>query len=367
MTDPEDYVLVYGNFTTQSTKDHLNYLTTGTMEIRKDFIQTGYYPQDAYSYLNFRATGTHKVILNGESFQNVLFNYLNSKFNILILTKPYASSYYINPKPIWNRLIEAYRAEAQNGRSNGAHPATGNYSKGFTDLTAASPGFDIAFGRTYNSASNKNTCFGRGWSFSYEGNIENYMDGLYKKVNLPNGSCQIFIANQDGTFTAYDNRNTLVKQSDDSYVLTTKEQISYGYNPNGYLVWMKDRYGNTVHITVDINGRILNVTDQAEREYNISYENGMIKTITDPAGRTVNYFYQNGNLTSVKDPEGSFTYYFYDTEGYLSEIRDHYNNLLESVHIYIQREKTNTRSIIQSILMEINLPIRMIIYLVKQP
>jgi RHS repeat-associated protein len=150
-------------------------------------------------------------------------------------------------------------------------------------------------------------------------------------VTLPNGSVQTFTQNSDGTFTAYDSRNTLTRQEDGAYILTSKDQTSYGFNSDGFLVWMKDRYGNTVNITVDGTGKVQKIIDTVGREYNISYENGYIKAISDPIGRTVTYEYANGNLVRVKEPEGKYTRYSYDSEGYLSEIRDHSNNLLESI------------------------------------
>ena len=151
------------------------------------------------------------------------------------------------------------------------------------------------------------------------------------KVTLSNGSVQTFTQNEEGTFTAYDSRNTLTRQENGSYILSSKDQTSYGFNSDGYLVWMKDRYGNTVNITVDGNGKVRKITDSVDRQYNITYENGYIKTISDPIGRSVIYDYENGNLVRVKDPEGNYTRYSYDSEGYLSEIRDHSNNLLESI------------------------------------
>lgn len=148
---------------------------------------------------------------------------------------------------------------------------------------------------------------------------------------LPNGSVQTFIENEDGTFTAYDTRNTLTRLPDNSYILAMKDQTAYSFNSDGYLIWMKDRYGNTVNITVNSQGKVQKIIDAAGREYNITYENGLIKTITDPAGRSVIYEYENGNLVRVKAPDGSYSRYTYDSEGFLTQIRDHNNNLLETI------------------------------------
>ena len=84
-----------------------------------------------------------------------------------------------------------------------------------------------------------------------------------------------------------------------------KDQTSYGFNSDGYLIWMKDRYGNTVNIIVDSQGRVQKIIDAAGREYNITYENDLIKTITDPASRNVTYE-RKWKPCRVKAPDGSF-------------------------------------------------------------
>ena len=63
---------------------------------------------------------------------------------------------------------------------------------------------------------------------------------------------------------------------------------------------MKDRYGNTVNITVDGKRKGSENNRFSGSSYNITYENGYIKTISDPIGRSVIYDYENGNLVRGK-------------------------------------------------------------------
>ncbi|PYG87269.1 RHS repeat-associated protein [Ruminiclostridium sufflavum DSM 19573] len=245
---------------------------------------------------------------------------------------------------------------------SGTNSATGNFSRTYTDLTMDSPGFDISFSRTYNSRNDKASVFGRGWTFSYEGSVKNAestyvdIDGTTKTtavpstkvVSLPDGSVQAFKENEDGTYTANNSRNTLVKRSDGTYTLTSKEQNVFYFNQDGCLVKMEDRNGNAITITVDSEGKATAVKDQADRQFAIAYQDGLIKTITDIAGsRTITYNYQNQRLTEVIDAMGNSTGYLYDTDGFLTEIRDSSNKTVEAVtylHSGENKDKVDTRT-----------------------
>jgi chitodextrinase/formylmethanofuran dehydrogenase subunit C len=102
MTNEADYVLVKRNFFTQAYYSHEGYLTAGVLEVRGDFSQKIHYYGN-----NFKATGTHKVILNGSGLQNVYFeNPDSSGFNILSINKQMDIGYTFNKIPVWNKLLE---------------------------------------------------------------------------------------------------------------------------------------------------------------------------------------------------------------------------------------------------------------------
>ena len=210
--------------------------------------------------------------------------------------------------------------------------AGGNFSRTYSDMTMDIPGFNLNFGRTYNSRDNRTlTTLGRGWFFSLEGNVKDYGSSGAKMVRLPDGTVQTFNANGNN-YTSNDSRNQLIKQADGTFVLNTKDQYKYGFNSNDYLVWMKDRNDNMVTISVDNNGKVTSIIDAAGRKTNISYNlQGMISTITDPIGRIVKYDYTNNRLSKVTDATGKVINYNYDTYGFLCEIRDSGQNLVESV------------------------------------
>ncbi|MGE5474544.1 MAG: S8 family serine peptidase [Ignavibacteriales bacterium] len=230
----------------------------------------------------------------------------------------------------------------------GVNPATGNFSFTCTDMSVDAPGFEISISRTYNSKSDTSSSIGRGWKFGFEGSITG---NQLLTVTLPTGSIETFSKNADGlTYTAEDSRSILTEQSDGTYILTTQDQYTYGFSASGWLIWMKDRNGNTVTIEVDDStGLVQTITDGAGREYTVAYNSSdLIETITDPASRTVSYAYTNGLLTSVTDPMGNIMRYSYDSSNFLDEIRDHNNNLVQSL-VYDHSGGSNDKKVSQVI------------------
>ncbi|MDR1156825.1 MAG: hypothetical protein LBK75_00745 [Oscillospiraceae bacterium] len=167
-----------------------------------------------------------------------------------------------------------------------------------------------------------------GWTFGFQGKVES--SGNDTVVRLPDSSVISFKAGANGTFTAKDSRTTLVKNSNNTYKLTTKDQYSYDFNTAGYLVKMNDPNGNAITVTVDSTGRPTSVQDQSGRTATIAYTGSYISSITDAANRQVVYSYTSNRLSSVKDPSGYYTYYTYDTNGYLASVKDHNQNTIES-------------------------------------
>lgn len=217
----------------------------------------------------------------------------------------------------------------------GVNVATGNFSDSTTDMTLDAPGFKVNISRTYNSKDDRPTStMGRGWTFGFEGSLKQDTTNTSLWVaKLPNGSAQVFVKSGE-TYQANDSRSTLVKQADATHILTTKDQYTYGFNTNGYLVWMKDKNGNAVNIEVDAQGKVLKITNQVGRQFTVQYDAGnKIQKITDPMDRVIEYVYTNNNLTSVKDPMGKITTYSYDASNYLTEIKDK-NNVSTTTLVY---------------------------------
>lgn len=210
---------------------------------------------------------------------------------------------------------------------------SGNFSRTYIDSTMKTQGFDLNIARTYNSGDERTTgnIISEGWTFGFQGKIDTV--GNSTSIRLPNGSGSTFRLNANGSYTAKDSRNTLVKQSDGTYLYTTSDQYTYVFNSAGYLTYMSDSNGNKITITIDSTGNPTQITDAAGRYYTISYDtSSRISKITDPVGNYVSYGYDiNGRLSSVCDAMGYYTYYSYDTNGLLTSIKDNNNNIIESV------------------------------------
>ncbi|MCX7920801.1 MAG: S8 family serine peptidase [Clostridia bacterium] len=214
---------------------------------------------------------------------------------------------------------------------SGVSVSTGNFSRSFTDISIPAPGFKINISRTYNSKDDRATStMGKGWTFGFEGSLkDDATDATLKVAKLPNGGAQVFVKNTDGTYRANDSRSQLVKQSDGTHILTTKDQYTYSFNSVGYLIWMKDRNGNTVNIDVDSSGKVQKITDPVGRIIKVNYTaQGYITSINTQLNdaaidRTIDYSYDNNNrLQSVTDSMGYAAYYEYDSQGYLNKIMD---------------------------------------------
>jgi RHS repeat-associated protein len=196
---------------------------------------------------------------------------------------------------------------------------SGNFARTYTDLSMDTPGFTLNLSRTYNSQDEReDTYMGKGWSFGFSASIKNTYHNVYT-VRLPDGSAHLFKL-ENNAFVAQDTRSTLVKQPDNSYILTAKDQYKYGFSSHGYMTYMEDPNGNRITITVDSNGKITAIMDQTNRTFTVSYNgSNLISQITDPIGRTVVYTYSNGQLSSVTRPDGTSTNYIY-SGGLLSTV-----------------------------------------------
>ena len=97
MTNEADKVIVGGDFINQSNQNHLGSLTAGTLSVAGDFKIYNYSSSPYYSsYYNFRPTGTHTVILNGEKKQNVYIHDTDSYLNSLQITNNSTDGVTIN-------------------------------------------------------------------------------------------------------------------------------------------------------------------------------------------------------------------------------------------------------------------------------
>jgi len=105
MTNASDRVIVSGNFIMDSQYRHDTYLTAGVLEVKGNFTQKSS-STNLNSPYNFRAMGTHKVILSGPNLQTISFeDYNSSRYYVLVITKPIDTGYSFNYQPVWVSLM----------------------------------------------------------------------------------------------------------------------------------------------------------------------------------------------------------------------------------------------------------------------
>jgi len=210
-------------------------------------------------------------------------------------------------------------------------PRTG-YTRSDTDLSVPAPGFPMAFTRTYDSMSTTTGPLGKGWAMAYAGTCLDYsytnaaggLESLpvYKVVTIPGMATEYFAA-EGSSYTGITTRDTLVKNPDGSFALTTPNVV-YSFDASGHMTRMADRHGNTVTITLGANHYPATIQDSAGRQYTFTYTtNDRIASISDP-GRTVRYTYTPaGQLASEIAPTGATLASFsYDWAGRLVTVAD---------------------------------------------
>lgn len=251
---------------------------------------------------------------------------------------------YLNTVEEYIAEFDKYIVQAHFGEED-INPASGNFSRSYTDMQTQAPGFQVNISRTYNSKDDRIGPLGKGWTFGFEGNIKSDTSNpLYKVATLPNGSVMTFYTSDNVNFTALDSRSKLV-YSGGLYILTTKDQYKYTFNSNGWLSSMQDRNGNIVSISVDSTGKISTITDNAGRSFTVDYAGtNYIRFVRDSASsRVVEYQYNaNNQLIKAIDPMGNDMNYYYDSTGLLKEIKDKDNqNRLEYIFYYTYGENKN--------------------------
>jgi cytoskeletal protein CcmA (bactofilin family) len=102
MSKDSDTVKVFGDFVMNSARgSSYNVFSAGVMEVKGDFTQKG-----SGSSENFVAKSNHKLKLNGDEVQKIIFESLRFKINILEITKPLDTGYLIEPnKVVWEEVL----------------------------------------------------------------------------------------------------------------------------------------------------------------------------------------------------------------------------------------------------------------------
>jgi RHS repeat-associated protein len=194
---------------------------------------------------------------------------------------------------------------------------SGTFSDAHTDTTIAGRGPAIQFARSYNSNDTRATVMGPGWTHSYDTRLVSPSQDTEDIVLVgPMGRSDTYVY-ANGAFTPpLGVHRTLVRNADESYTATDKDQTAWVFSMTGRLTQIRDRYGNVSNLTYNANNQLFTISDPAGRGVlTLAYTSGKLTSIADWASpaRVVGYQYDtNGRLWKVTDREGKTTTYTYD-------------------------------------------------------
>jgi RHS repeat-associated protein len=193
---------------------------------------------------------------------------------------------------------------------------TGTYSYRHTDINIPVINGTLNFTRFYNSLNGDLVGqLGNGWSHTYNYYLDNRQDTAWD-IHYPDGHLATFIPmNSLGqSFPIYiGTTDSLQKNNDGSYTLTTKEKLKYDFNSAGKLDSIVDLNDNIT--TLYYTGTSLDsVVAPGGRSLKITYTGNQITSVKDPLNRICSYTYDaNGNLATVKDASNNTASFTYDT------------------------------------------------------
>ena len=230
--------------------------------------------------------------------------------------------------------------------SEPVNTATGNYLSIVSDLAFQGRGLPFVFTRFYNSQDPYSGPLGAGWTHSYNVLLTvnsdhsvtiKWGDG-HQEFYTPT-STTTFKSSLPGVF------NSLVKNGDGTYTLTTKRQIRYAFSSIGLLMSLSDRNANALTFSYSGGGNLTTITDTVGRVVTLAYDSANhLLSITDPIGRVVRYTYDgSSNLLSRSDPLGNSITYAYDANHRMTRITDE-NGAVVVTNVYDSSGRVATQT-----------------------
>ena len=204
--------------------------------------------------------------------------------------------------------------------------ATGAFVYQHTDVKVPTKGVPLEFDRTYNSNDASDGDLGFGWSYNWQISVNPLANGNVT-VLRGDGSQDVFTLNPDGSYSppSLGVHDTLVRNADGTFKLTTKDQITYNFDLNNELASEVSEAGQSTAFAYNANLQLTAITEPAGRSLSLVHDalTGRITQITDPNGKTIAFAYSAaGDLTSVTDQNGGTTKFAYDTNHHITGVTD---------------------------------------------
>jgi len=197
--------------------------------------------------------------------------------------------------------VASHQINSVNGNKLTAIPIVGWTARG---------GLPVSLSLVHNSESNQNLTLGYKWTHTFD--IYGLVDGSGNFTVHWGDDLSYKFTKSGSNYTApagiFDK---LVKNGDNTYTLTKKNQVKVNFNTALRCTSIQDTNGNT--ITLGYTGNLVtSITDPTSRAITISYTSNRISTITDPLNRVWTMHYDgSGNLSSVDLPVINSTTYSY--------------------------------------------------------
>lgn len=175
-------------------------------------------------------------------------------------------------------------------------------------------GMTVDFTLYHNSQTDYNDELGHNWTWTYD--IYIYEGQSSAIVHWGDGTAIPFTPTGGGAYSAptgiYD---TLVKNGDDTWTVTTKDQTTFEFNDDGFCNEIADRNGNTITFTLNQYNYVTRITAPSGRYIDIDVDGSNNFTgITDPLGREWSF-----NLNGTTDRLDSVEYPLLDSTTYTDE------------------------------------------------
>lgn len=174
----------------------------------------------------------------------------------------------------------------------------------------------VNFTLHHNSKGAYSFDLGKGWSHGYDVKVTHTV-GSSAIVRYGDGT-EIPYTETSGVFDAPAGiHDTLVKNTNNTWTITSKDRSKLELNTAGRLVAVKDANSNTISISRDSSQKITNISDGTGRNLALTYtSSGLIQTVTDPSARVWTFVYNSNNdMTGLTYPSlnsqahtRSFTY-----------------------------------------------------------
>ena len=180
---------------------------------------------------------------------------------------PYAGLNYLNSDISFTSSMGLSELEkTQLGKPRNAffcndpvNPVIGNFTYEATDISVPARGLPLAFTRFYNSRAETTGPLGQGWQHNWGSKLTVNSDSSV--TVLYSDGHEYRFPESGGVYTSPDGCfETLVKNADNSYTLTFKNQSKYDFNSSGQLARIIDQSGNITSLAYT-SGKLTSVTE----------------------------------------------------------------------------------------------------------